>query len=93
MARTARAGCAGNECNAVSGSAAIGSVAVWRRAADHNIGRDVKGAARNLFFPGRADRSCAPSLAAGRLEIDKYLTKVREWTRASCSRFAASTAP
>src|ERR1700722_5788879 len=87
-ARTARAVYAGLETNALCRRPAIVSLAPpapppitkWR-AAIWRVGELVS------LRSGRPDRSGPRAL-----EIRIYLTKVREWTKASCKPFAASIA-
>ena len=99
-----RASCAGDQSNAVCGIAAIDSIAgvlIARSPSSTNrrgfaaLGRPrlslaQTGAARERELVARRARQQPPR--PPRLEIGRYLTKVREWTRASSGKFAASTA-
>jgi hypothetical protein len=96
-ARTARAGCAGHSVTPFP--AWLQSVLLWRGVAPPitKSGAAVRIDGQLSVFEAphfRRGRASTPHLTKlDRVALDGYLTKVREWTRASCNKFAASTAP
>jgi hypothetical protein len=62
-----------------------------RSMADHKLARGAVGR-RQDFCLWKENISPRAISRARSLEIEKYLTKVREWTKAGCKAFAASIA-